>query len=229
MLMMLVAGLGASCGNDEYGESSCMADGRLTAAVEPDNRELGFTALEAVAFLGPSTGGLTWHDGAMAEIDVRFSRSGRVDIDRYPPRQGYCYPTMRISGELQLGTGDGRLQERLPATLIAVRGPGGRLEAVFPMFDGRIEPTSSGLIPTDWRTPGNTEGLDVQIDAPGNRRSAFCAPEERPVSDPIERCTDRPGVLRFVSYPPGTFENHHNFDPSKIRKRLLASWRWQPR
>jgi hypothetical protein len=226
---MLLVGLGAACGDDEYGARSCMGDVRLTAEVEPDNRELGFTALEAVAFLGPSTGQLTWHDGAMTEIDVRFSRSGTVRIDRYPPRQGYCYPSMRIAGELQLGTSDGRLQERLPAKLIAMRGPGGQLDAVFPMFDGPIEPASNGLIPADWRTPGNTERLDVQIDAPGNRKSAFCGLDERPVSDPLERCTDRPGVLRFVSYPPDTFADHHNIDVSKIRKWLVASWRWLPR
>ena len=225
----LLAGLGVACGDDEYGTYSCMIDVRLMADVEPDNRELGFTALEAVAFLGPSTGQLTWHDGAMTEIDVRFNRSGTVDIDRFPPQQGYCYPGMRIAGELQLGTKDGRLQERIPAHLIARRGPGRPLDTVVPMIDGMINPASSGIIPASWRTPGNTEGLDVQVDAPGNRTSVFCRLDERPASDPVQRCTDRPGVLRFVSYPPDTFADHHNIDASKIRTLVLASWRWLPR
>lgn len=227
---LLLVGLAAGCGDgsDEpaYRREGCMASGLLRAEIQPDDRELGFTATEAIAAFGPSTGQLGWHHGALTEIAVRFDRTGAVNIDRYPPHEGWCYPTMQVAGELHLATSDGRLQERLPATLLAVSGQGGSLEVVFPMFDGPIEPASAGLIPADWRTAGNKESLDIQINAPHNRHSAFCPPSQRPSSDPLEFCNSHAGVLRFISYPPDTYANHHNVDFSKIRKWMIATWRW---
>ena len=197
----------------------CRADGTTLATVGADNRELGFSAAEAVAFFAGGTGDLVWHDGTTTTVAVSAELAGdSVEIYRWPPGQGYCYPTMTIPAGLRLTTGDGKLDESWPASLIA-ESDGAAILAVFP---GSPPPFSAGLqavVPAAWRTSGDREGVNVDIVAKQNRMRVYCATGERVSADPADSCNDRDGVLRFFSGPPDL-----DVPPSVF---VIGAWRWR--
>lgn len=201
-----------------YRNGTCLADIAARFTVGVDNRELGFSADDALAFFASGTGDMVWHDDATTTVAISAALAGdSVEVDRWPPGKGYCYPSMVIPANLQLTTGDGKLAESWSTSLIALS-DGADLLAVFP---DSIVPLSAGfeaVVPAAWRTAGDREGVSLTVDAKRNRLRVNCSPSETVSMDPADYCNDRDGVLRFFTGS-GALDG-----PSTVF--VIATWRW---
>ena len=219
-VVVAMTGLLLGCSDEPaYRENGCVADVTLHATVGVDNRELGFSAADAVAFFAGGTGSLVWHDDATTTVAISAALAGdTVEVYRFPPGKGYCYPTMTLPATMQLSTGDGRLAESWSTSLVAVS-DGAEIVAVFPGSDPPFSAGFQAIVPAAWRTAGNREAVELDIVAKRNRRHVYCSVSEPVSTDPADFCNDRDGVLRFFTGPGGLQEG-----PSTVF--VIGSWRW---
>jgi hypothetical protein len=206
-------------GEPPYRNDNCVVNVTAHATVGVDNRELGFSAADAVAFFAGGTGNMVWHDDTTTTVAVSGELAGdSVEVDRFPAGKGYCHPMMTLPANLQLATGDGRLAESWSTSLVAVS-DGAEILAVFPGSDPPFSAGFQAIIPAAWRTAGNQEAVELDIQAKRNRLRVYCGASERVSMDPADLCNDRDGVLRFFTRPSDAVEA-----PSSVF--VIGTWRW---
>ena len=219
-VVVAMTGLLLGCAREPaYRDNGCLANVTLHATVGVDNRELGFSADDAVAFFAGGTGDMVWHDDATTTVAVSVQLAGdSVEVDRFPAGQGYCYPRMILPATLGLATGDGRLEESWSTSLVALS-DGAGIVAVFPDSNLPFSAGIQAIIPAAWRTAGNREAVGLDIAAKRNRTRVYCGPSEPVSMDSADFCNDRDGVLRFFTGPSDALEG----SPSVF---VVGTWHW---
>lgn len=208
------------------GGGSCHWDSKFRRTVQLDDRSLGYSALDvAEMFAANGPGLLQWFDGTQTILRISADVSmATVHIDDPPPHQGYCARSTELDGvTFAVNTDDGRLQETMVSSLIAVD-DGATVLSVWPNLWFEVPQLRGSLsIPPEWVLPEQDHWtLVFTVNSRLNVESPYCTSQMVPDETPFSTCTNKSGKIVY-----GGYQNASPPDDRYTVSKLVGEWRWQ--
>jgi hypothetical protein len=220
-----------------YGSNPCKIDPNGEVRTSLDDHTLGYSARDVLAaFNSPGVGTLSWWDGTRTTVHVHaepvddspgssWTPPPTVTVSAPPPASGYCNRSMRIATMLRLSTDDGRWEQDLTTTLVALD-YGARFQVVWPSFGDLELPSATGRLafPDWWVRPGHRLALQIVVQPASNLCSAYCPNQTVPSGRDEPLCTTAGGKLVATSFA-DEVERRERV-PECPRVGTLATWTW---
>ena len=151
-----------------------------------------------------------------------------VTGDAAPPFEGYCRPSVDVPVDLTISTADGRLNETLAVTLVALVNDDSTAFNHTNPYEGWLPLTSvagAWVLPAEFDQPGHTIrrlDFDFQIDGPtASGLEPYCAASHERSGDAAQSCNVYSAVVRYHSRTIDAYNDHHNVSAADVFNAAL--------